>query len=213
MNPKVKNVLEWTYCIIIAIALALFVRYFIGTPTIVQMYSMFPTLKPNERLILNRIPVTFHSEIKKGEIITFEAPSETDVNENDIDMSNPVAKYDNKPKGIFKNFVYYVLEIGKTSYIKRVIATENQHVQIRDNKVYINGEEYDEPYLDDSVETPANGPYVDLVVPEGCIYVMGDNRTQSTDSRVFGCIPLDKIEGKVAFRFWPLNKWGNPDKK
>ena len=55
------------------------------------------------------------------------------------------------------------------------------------------------------------GVYSDFVVPENCVFAMGDNRTQSTDCRVFGCIPLEKIEGKVWIRFWPLNKFGHVD--
>lgn len=214
LNPKVKNILEWVYCILIAIVLALLVRYFIGTPTIVQQHSMYPTLKPNERLILNRIPITFKSEIKRGEIITFEAPSKKELTLEETDMANPVAVYENEPKSIWSKFVYYVLEWGKTSYIKRVIGLPGEYIQIKDNKVYINGEEYKEEYLDDSVITTSGGGiFTDIIVPEGYIFAMGDNRTQSTDCRAFGCIPIDKIEGKVAFRFWPLNKFGNPDKK
>lgn len=214
MNPKVKNILEWVYCILIAIVLALVVRYFVGTPTIVKQRSMYPTLKPDQRLILNRLAVTFHSDIKRGEIITFEAPSVSKINIEDADMSNPVAIYDNEPKSIWGKFVYYVLEFGKTTYIKRVIGLPGDHVQIKDNKVYINGNEYKESYLDNSVvTTPCDGAFTDLIVPEGYIFAMGDNRPQSTDSRSFGCVPISKIEGKVAFRFWPLNTWGNPDKK
>ena len=51
--------------------------------------------------------------------------------------------------------------------------------------------------------------YTDLVVPENCVFVMGDNREHSTDSRAFGCIPLEKIEGKVWIRFWPFNLFGH----
>ena len=58
LNPKIKEVLEWVYCIIIAIILALLFRYFIGTPTIVKQESMYPTLEPNQRLWLNRWPRT-----------------------------------------------------------------------------------------------------------------------------------------------------------
>ena len=87
-------------------------------------------------------------------------------------------------------------------------------IEIKNNKVYINGEEYKEDYLDSSVVTTScDGAFTDFIVPEGYIFAMGDNRPQSTDCRSFGCIPIDKIEGIVAFRFWPLNTWGNPDKK
>jgi len=215
LNPNVKNILEWVYCIIIAIILALLVRNFVGTPTIVKQESMYPTLKPNQRLILNRLCITFKSEIKRGDIITFEAPSVTRINIEDADMSNPVAIYNNEPKGLWKKFLYYGLEFGKTTYIKRVIALPGEHIQIKDNKVYINGNLYnEEEYLDSSVVTTSlDGAFTDLIVPDGYVFAMGDNRPKSTDCRAFGCVPMEKIEGKVAFRFWPLNSWGNPDKK
>lgn len=214
MNSKVKNILEWVYCIVIAVGLALIVRCFIGTPTIVKQKSMYPTLKPDQRLILNRLAITFHSDIKRGEIITFEAPSVLKISEEDADMSNPIAIYENVDRNIFQKFVYYGLEWGKTTFIKRVIGLPGEHIEIKNNKVYINGEEYNEDYLDASVvTTPCDGAFTDFIVPEGYIFAMGDNRPQSTDCRSFGCIPIDKIEGKVAFRFWPLNTWGNPDKK
>lgn len=215
MNPNVKTILEWVYCILIAIILALLVRNFVGTPTIVKQESMYPTLKPNQRLILNRLCITFKSEIKRGDIITFEAPSVTRINIEDADMSNPVAIYNNEPKGLWKKFLYYGLEFGKTTYIKRVIALPGEHIQIKDNKVYINGNLYnEEEYLDSSVVTTSlDGAFTDLIVPDGYVFAMGDNRPKSTDCRAFGCVPMEKIEGKVAFRFWPLNSWGNPDKK
>lgn len=209
INPMIKEILEWTYCIIIAVALALLVRYYIGTPTIVQQHSMYPTLKPNERLILNRWARTTGATYERGDIITFEAPSER-ITET-ANLENPVAKYENEPQGFFEKFSYYVLEISKESYIKRVIGLPGEHVKIENNKVYINGEELDEPYLSEDVITTKSGVYYDLVVPEGTVFAMGDNRTQSTDCRSFGCIPIEKIESKVWIRFWPLNLFGEVD--
>ena len=206
MNPMIKEILEWTYCIIIAVVLALLVRYYVGTPTIVQQYSMFPTLKPNERLILNRIIRTTNGEYERGDIITFESPSL--VQPTVADTANPVAKYENEPEGVFAKFSYYVLEAGKDSFIKRVIGLPGEHVKIENNKVYINGKMLDEPYLSEDVLTTKYGVYYDLVVPEGTLFVMGDNRPQSTDSRSFGCVPIEKIESKVWIRFWPLNLFG-----
>ena len=120
LNPKIKNILEWAYCIIIAIVLALLVRNFIGTPTIVKQRSMYPTLKPNQRLILNRLSITLKSDIKRGEIITFEAPTELRIDPEKADMSNPVAVYDTPKRNLFQEFVYHGLEWGKTTFIKRV---------------------------------------------------------------------------------------------
>lgn len=206
---KIKDVLEWIYCIIIAIVLALLVRYFVGTPTIVQQPSMYPTLKQGQRLILNRLTRTTHQMPSRGDIITFEAPSKSYISSAEVDMSKPVAQYNYEINNIFSKFRYYVLEIGKTSYIKRVIGLPGEHVQISNGKVYINGNELEENYLaQDVVTTSADGAFTDLVVPEGYVFVMGDNRAQSTDSRRFGCIPLEKIESKVWIRFWPFDVFG-----
>lgn len=209
MNPKIKEILEWVYCIVIAVILALLFRYFIGTPTIVKQVSMYPTLVQDQRLWLNRWGRTTKIMPERGDIITFEAPSKKMYTQSEIDENNPVAKYENEPTNIFSKFVYYVLEIGKESYIKRVIALPGEHVQIKDGKVYINDEELDEPYLQEGIITDVTGAgFDDFVVPENCVFAMGDNRNHSTDCRAFGCIPLEKIESKVAIRIWPLNAWG-----
>lgn len=209
LTDKQKNILEWVYCILIAIVIAVLIRYFIGTPTVVKQKSMEPTLIQDQRLWLNRWSKTTKQIPKRGDIITFEAPSTSFVQPEDADIQNPIAKYENEPKNIFSKFSYYVLEINKVSFIKRVIALPGEHVKIENGKVYINGEELQEDYLADDVFTNAtDGVYTDITVPENCVFAMGDNRLYSTDSRRFGCVPLEKIEGKVLLRFWPLNKFG-----
>lgn len=208
-KAKMKDIFEWIYCIVIAVVLALLIRYYVGTPTIVKQSSMYPTFKQNERLILNRIYRTKKTVPQRGEVITFESPSLSYVDPSNADLNNPTAEYENEHNGWFSKFVYNVLEIGKTSYIKRVIGLPGEHVQIKDRKVYINGEELEENYLSENVVTEStDGAFTDLVVPEGTVFVMGDNRGASSDSRRFGCIPYDKIESKVCLRFWPLNRFG-----
>ena len=171
INPKVKEILEWIYCIIIAIILALLVRYYIATPTIVKQPSMYPTLKQDQRLILNRLARTTHEELKRGDIVTFEAPSETFIPVYEADLDNPIAEYNNEPEGLFSKFVYYVLETNKTSYIKRVIGLPGEHVEIKDGNVYINGEKLDEPYLQEDVITDSlDGAFTDIIVQEGTVF-------------------------------------------
>ena len=208
MNDKVKNILEWIYCIIIAVVIAILIKYFVGTPTIVKQTSMWPTLEQNDRLILNRLPRTFGEMPERGDIITFEAPSNNATGLTAEEIDNPIAKYDNEPTTWWGKFTYHVLEIGKESYIKRVIALPGEHVEIKDGKVYINGEELNEPYLTDDVITEPTGVLNDFIVPENTVFAMGDNREGSKDCRAFGCIPLERIESKVVIRFWPLNKFG-----
>ncbi len=210
MSERAKDIFEWIYCIIIALVLAMLFRYFIGTPTIVQMRSMYPTLIQDERLWLNRWTRTTHTLPKRGQIITFEEPDKLSYLEDEIDLNNPVAKYD-KISG-FGWFINNFLEIGKKSYIKRVIAVPGDYVEIKEGKVYINNEQLEEPYLQEGVmtETKYTG-FNNFTVPENCVFAMGDNRTQSTDCREFGCIPLEKIESTVAIRIWPLDKFGKVD--
>ncbi len=207
MSDKAKNIIEWGYCILIAVILALLFRYFIGTPTIVRQRSMYPTLKEGQRLILNRTYRIGKLEMPQyGQIITFEAPSET-YKSHEVDQSNPVAKYKNEPTNIFTKFVKYVLEIGKTSYIKRVIGLPGDHIKIENGLVYRNGGKLEESYLSEDMQTESMA-FNDFIVPEGYVFAMGDNRGASTDCRNFGCVPVEKIEGWVVFRFFPFDTWG-----
>ena len=195
ISEKTKDIIEWIICILIAFILALLIRYYIGTPTIVKQSSMYPTLKQNQRLILNRWVRTTKKMPERGDIITFEAPSsDSYINLSDFNSNNVIAKYSNEPTSLVGNFIYHVLEIGKESYIKRVIGLPGDHIQIYNGNT-----------------TMGNYAFSDLVVPENCVFAMGDNRDYSTDCRAFGCIPLEKIEGKVLIRFWPLNLFGKVD--
>ena len=105
--------------------------------------------------------------------------------------------------------MYYVLDMGKTSYIKRVIALPGEQVEIKDGKIYINEEELKEDYLQDTIITEVkNINLTNFIVPKGYIFAIGDNREESIDCRHFGCIPIEKIESIVWIRFWPLNLFG-----
>lgn len=209
---KIKDILEWIACFIIALVIAILFRFYIGTPTIVKQPSMFPTLQENQRLWLNRWNRTIKKLPERGDIITFEAPSTTVLSTDEIQKSQ-VARYENEPTSIIGKFSFYVLENGKISYIKRVIGLPGDHIVIKDNKVYLNNKEFSEPYLQPGVVTDNGRGYcTDIVVPDNSVFAMGDNRTQSTDSRCFGCVPLEKIESKVWIRVWPLNKFGKIDK-
>lgn len=207
---KLKEAIEWIICIIIAIILALLFRFYVGVPTVVKNVSMNPTLIEGQRLILNRWVRTTSKMPERGDIVTIEEPDQNKlyIQEDDADFANPIAIYNSPDSGI-DGFVYNVLEIGKTSFIKRVIGLPGDHIEIKDGKVYINDIELDEPYLKDNVKTEAvQGVFTNIVVPQGTVFVMGDNRGNSTDSRHFGCIPVEKIESKVLVRFWPLNLMG-----
>lgn len=207
-KTKMKDILEWICCIAIAVICAVLIRYYVGTPTIVDGESMYPTLVQDERLLVNRLGRTTKTLPQRGEIITIEEPSKTRYSANEINQSSPIAIYEKKDG--LNWFIYNFLEIGKRSYIKRVIALPGEYVEIREGKVYINGEELQEEYLPTNTKTEITSEvgFDNLIVPENCVFVMGDNRAHSADSRNFGCIPIEKIESKLWIRITPFNRFG-----
>ncbi|EOD00368.1 signal peptidase I [Caldisalinibacter kiritimatiensis] len=102
----------------------------------------------------------------------------------------------------------------KKDYIKRVIAVEGDLVEIKNGKVYVNGEELKETYIHKDIQT---GEYIKtlgnikLKVPENYVYVLGDNRYRnaSKDSRYFGPVPIKSVKGKAFFRFYPFDRFGS----
>src|SRR3989442_79038 len=100
-----------------------------------------------------------------------------------------------------------------TEFIKRVIALPGERLLIRDGVVYINGHRLDEPYLPEAWTLQTNPQPWSLgdgaLIPANQYFVMGDNRNKSQDSRFFGPITRDRIDGKAWFRIWPLDHFGN----
>ena len=98
-------------------------------------------------------------------------------------------------------------EEDDTPFIKRVIGEPNDLVELRNGDVYVNGVRIDEPYLDGK-ETDAFGDDDSWTVPADRLFVMGDNRGNSTDSRAFGPICVSEVVGRAWLRYWPLNTIG-----
>ena len=199
-----REVLDWVICFAIAFVVYLLINYFFICAPTVKQQSMHPTIKNNEKVLTIR-PWMKGSKFEYGQIITFEAPID---NKLYIDSNETLytAQYENYT-GITL-FLYNFLDVNKVSYIKRVIGLPGDHIVIKDGIVYRNDERIEEPYLREMNTEIQEQEYADVIVPENTIYVMGDNREQSKDSRSFGCIPYDRVNGYVLCRIWPLNKLG-----
>jgi signal peptidase I len=91
--------------------------------------------------------------------------------------------------------------------IKRVIATEGQTVDLQNGVVLVDGEPLTEPYTHDLPSEP-QAVQMPFTVPEDSVWLMGDNRTNSQDSRYFGAVPLAEVRGQAFFRFWPVDRIG-----
>lgn len=92
------------------------------------------------------------------------------------------------------------------NYIKRVIGIAGDTVEIKNDKVYLNGEELNESYLEPGTPTEPLSFKTKYIVPEGYIFVLGDNRTNSTDSRILGPINIKDVKGHAVVRVFPFNK-------
>lgn len=180
-KPFWRELLEWGEAIVIAVLIAVVVRSFLFTVVRVDGQSMDNTLANNDRLIVWRLGY----EPAQGDIVIFAPPIP-----------------DNEGRNSF-NRIYWV---------KRVIATGGQHVEIdySENAVYVDGEKLDEPYLHEAMVQPgsAANTITSIDIPEGQVFLMGDNRNYSRDCRYIGPVDEDTIVGKAVFRFWPFNSVG-----
>lgn len=104
-------------------------------------------------------------------------------------------------------------EVASRTLIKRVIAVGGQTVDLRDGSVYVDDVKLVEPYTDGKPSYPLTSSGASQItypyrVPEGHIWVMGDNRTSSADSRAFGSVPVSSVQGRAIFKYWPLSSIG-----
>lgn len=92
-------------------------------------------------------------------------------------------------------------------YIKRIVGLPGDKVEIKDGAVFVNDEKLEEAYLSENVSTAApQSEYSSLIVPPDCLYVLGDNRMVSEDSRYIGPIPMENVKGHAVFRVYPFNQ-------
>jgi len=178
MAKKKKNeVWEWSKALIIAVLLAFVIRYFLFAPIVVDGESMMPTLNDQDRMIVNKLNYKI-SDPKRFDIIVFHAPEGKD-------------------------------------YIKRIIGLPGDTLEYKDDVLYINGKAYAEPYLDEYKKQVVDGPLTESftleektgkkTVPEGELFVMGDNRRDSKDSRHIGTVSFDKVLGNTSVIYWPIS--------
>lgn len=155
----------------------LFINLFIY-PCRIEGMSMFPTIAPNEIIFTNRWKIITKQELKRNDVIVFEEPDVQYVSQEEFDENNLLAQYSSNNFNII---------LFQRKLIKRIIGLPNDHIQItEENELYVNGEKIG--YVNNSTYM-----YVDLIVPENSVYVLGDNVRESIDSRSFGCIPMNKI--------------------
>jgi signal peptidase I len=185
------RLVELPLLFVAAALIAIIVNTFVAQAFYIPSASMVPQLRVNDRVVVSKLAYRLHSP-RRGDIVVFSAPPA----EQGIAGSrgNPIGR---ALQGLGRAFG--VAE-SKTELIKRVIGLPGDSVEGRNGVVYINGQRLDEPYLPAGTETSSFGP---VVVPAGDLWVMGDNRSDSSDSRVFGPIPRSTVVGRAIWRVWP----------
>lgn len=197
-NQKVnviREIIEWVLYLASAILMASLIQSQLYAFTSVHQSSMQNTLSEGHMLIMNKISYTF-SEPKAREIIVF------------VNGENTKG-FINKYKVFLKDIrLRFNKDFRTNRLIKRVIAVAGDKVDIKDGLLYINDILQEEAYV--KGKTPGLGMSYPIIIPEEHVFVMGDNRENSMDSRSFGPININNIEGKAVFRVFPLSKIGKP---
>ncbi len=196
-NGFLRELLEWVAYIVAAFVLASLIQSEVFALTEVNMSSMETTLMPHDKLVMNKLAYRFDIP-DRGDILIFlkDEPADGFVRRVSIYFSDVSMKL----RG----------EYRRNRLIKRVIALPGDTVEIRDNQLYVNGEAKSEPYarIDPDEGRVVNGELPQQTVPDDMIFVMGDNRGKSLDSRSFGFVDLRSVEGKAIFRVMPFSEIG-----
>ncbi|WP_426570855.1 signal peptidase I [Aquihabitans sp. McL0605] len=182
-----RQIVEWVVVIGGAIVIAVVIRTFVLQTFWIPSGSMEPTLANGDRIVVNKLSYRLH-DVRRGDVVVFDRPA-------NLGPSYP------------KDFV------------KRVVGLPGDHVSITDGVVHIDGKVLPEPYIHGKVTTPqvscpitspltGIGTTEGVTIPKGSVLLLGDNRTDSTDGRCFGTIPVDRIVGRASVLIWPLGRVG-----
>ncbi|MQB00595.1 MAG: signal peptidase I [Actinobacteria bacterium] len=182
---------EWPVLVVLAFLVALLIKTFVLQAFYIPSESMEPTLAEGDRVLVEKLSYRF-GEPERGDVVVFArelgAPR-TDEDEGVLArIGDAVRELFGFPTG------------GEQDFIKRVVGTGGDVVQGRGGRVLVNGHRMAEPYLADGTELGDFGP---VEIPPGAVFVMGDNRTHSDDSRNYGPIEGSQIVGKGLLLIWP----------
>lgn len=180
-----KEIADWTYSLAIALALAIVINAFVFQPTRVVGSSMEPNLHNNDYVFVSKLSHTFVATPDYGDIVIIDSRVFRDRSVKD-DLADPVSTYLSVAK---------LAEVDNHIWIKRVIGRPGDTIEIKDGKVYRNGTELEEPYIKEAMRAAAPKR---VIVPPSQVYVMGDNRNNSSDSRYIGPVPVSHVLGKVV---------------
>lgn len=177
--------------VVASIVLAIVIKTFVAQVFYIPSGSMLPQLRIDDRVVVSKLAYRLHPP-RRGDIVVFDAPPADQASASGGgNRLVGAARSLGEALGIVQ---------ARTELIKRVIAVPGDVVSARGGRVYVDGAYLYEPYLPVGVETSSFGP---VTVGAGQLWVMGDNRGDSNDSRVFGAVPISNVVGRAIWRVWP----------
>jgi signal peptidase I len=175
-----------------ALIIAVVIKTFLIQPFWIPSESMLPTIEVNDRVMVNKLAYNW-GEPHRGDVVVFRDPREEEIEES-------------VPEAVIRSVLEAVgiRTRGRDDLIKRVIGLPGETVEVKDNRVIIDGTPIEEPYLPEVFmpDEPA------ITIGDTEVFVMGDNRNASFDSRRFGPIPLEDLVGEAFVTIWPIAHFG-----
>lgn len=215
---------ELPILLVIAALIAAVMVTFVGRPYVIPSQSMEPTLHGCEGCTGDRIYVQklsyYGSDPKPGDVVVFVGPPSWNTNYRSIRSDNPVIR------GAQNFFSFFgLVPPDENDLVKRVVAVGGQTVECCDDqgRILVDGDPLDEPYVADdfpwmpgarNAAYPVGRVFGPVTVPQGHLWVMGDNRNESRDSRAHvgdelqGTVPIENVRGKAVFKIWPPGRIG-----
>ncbi len=182
---------ELAVLVVMAVVIAVVVKTFVAQAFYIPSGSMLPQLQIDDRVIVSKISYRLHDP-RRGDIVVFDAPGSGDEDQPALPQR--------ALRGLAESVG--VLAPSTDEYIKRVVALPGERVEGHHGKVLVDGLELVEPYLRPGTVT---SEFPAVVVPPRTVFVLGDNRSNSADSRIFGPIPRSTVVGRAIGRVWPLD--------
>lgn len=197
-----SEILSWAKALIFALVVALIISIFVIQPFTVTGSSMQPTLegsevsdpeKTGDRLLVFKTPYLLGSEPDYGDIVIIDSRVDRLRTIKDAFLESPLIS-------IFTNKT----ENDDNNWVKRVIGKPGDQIKMENGILYRNGKALGEEYIKDEMNDTDD--FETVTVPDDHVFVLGDNRNHSTDSRVIGPVPTENVVGKVVLRFYPFNR-------
>lgn len=191
--PGRRLLREIPLLVVVAATIAFVLKTFVAQAFYIPSPSMVPQLQVNDRVVVSKLAYRFHDP-NRGDIVVFDCPPRGACN-NIEPSSNPAARIVR-----FLGEAVGLVQPSTEEWIKRVVGLPGETVEGREGAVWIDGERLVEPYLPEGVTISDFPPQV---VPPGHVWVMGDNRTNSSDSRSVGPVSVDSVVGRAVLTVWP----------